>query len=511
MNVKIGILGASNALLGNGWHSVVSQAFDCTKHAIGGSNSGIGLYKINQYDLINLNDITIINFGVTEHEELKGNFISKTHLNHLVSELYKPFKFSKNHCISLLMPIKSVLDNNEEDLSLRIHEMSCKNAGGIFINGYDFIRELLKNNASLTTNDLFLDPHHLKPVIARFLGEVVKNAIYSLSNIKKNAIGIVQYDDFEFNAKTANIICKDTTKLTEIKNSIVDETVVKMHLNESISINDGDYIHGLFVDCSRSETKIKITTSTEMIVKNLFCRAPIIPADKPQLKFCTLHEPLIINDSAIMQVVANSVPLTESNRAERPLIENNNIAYICGLLTSKKCRFEREEYEFSSQKEIQEKINSLIINHANHCKEALSLLALDTTKIVNKLAGEYVKIDDILDELFISLKLKGYADAAQKLRLLIDKHDLNNPSPSDIELITKSTCFDIKYYLNTYPDILKAGVDPIKHYCEFGFREGRKPSAGFDTKAYMQKNHLDSNQNPLVHYIKSIIKPSSQL
>jgi len=506
MNVKIGILGASNALLGNGWHTVITQAFDCTKHAIGGSNSGIGLYKINQYDLINSNDITIINFGVTEHEELKGNFISETHLKHLVSELYKPFKFSKNHCISLLMPIKSVLDNNEEDLSLRIHETSCKDSGGIFINGYDFIKELLKNNKFLTTNDLFLDPHHLKPVIARFLGEVVKTAIYYLSNIEKKSIGIAQYEDFTFNAKTANILCKDITKLAEIKNSAVNETVVKMHLNESISINDGDYIHGLFVDCSRSETKIKITTNTEIIVKNLFCRAPIIPADKPQLKFCTLRDPLIINDNAIMQVVANSVPVTESNRAERPLIDNNNVAYICGLLTSKKSRFEKEKYDFSFQNEIQEKINNLIINHANHCKEALSLLALDTSNIVNKLSDEYIKIDDILDDLFISLKLKGYADAAQKLRTLIDKNELNNPSPSDIELITDSTYFDIKYYLNTYPDILKAGVDPIKHYCEFGFREGRKPSAGFDTKTYMHKNHLDSNQNPLVHYIKSTQK-----
>lgn len=33
--------------------------------------------------------------------------------------------------------------------------------------------------------------------------------------------------------------------------------------------------------------------------------------------------------------------------------------------------------------------------------------------------------------------------------------------------------FDPDYYLNRYPDVRAAGVDPLNHYLEFGKREGR--------------------------------------
>ncbi len=35
--------------------------------------------------------------------------------------------------------------------------------------------------------------------------------------------------------------------------------------------------------------------------------------------------------------------------------------------------------------------------------------------------------------------------------------------------------FDPAYYLNAYPDIAKAGVDPLHHYTQIGHREGRMP------------------------------------
>ncbi len=61
--------------------------------------------------------------------------------------------------------------------------------------------------------------------------------------------------------------------------------------------------------------------------------------------------------------------------------------------------------------------------------------------------------------------------------------------------------FDAAFYLATYPDIAAAGVDPFEHYLRWGFTEGRNPSAGFDTRFYMQR-YLDNDpaQNPLLHY-----------
>ena len=61
--------------------------------------------------------------------------------------------------------------------------------------------------------------------------------------------------------------------------------------------------------------------------------------------------------------------------------------------------------------------------------------------------------------------------------------------------------FDPAYYLETYPDIATAGVDPFEHYLRWGFLEGRNPSASFDTRFYLQR-YLDNDpgQNPLLHY-----------
>jgi len=70
--------------------------------------------------------------------------------------------------------------------------------------------------------------------------------------------------------------------------------------------------------------------------------------------------------------------------------------------------------------------------------------------------------------------------------------------------IKKSGLFDEKYYLLHNPDVRVADTDPLRHYINFGWREGRNPSAQFDTKFYL-KNNPDvelSGKNPLLHYIK---------
>jgi len=61
--------------------------------------------------------------------------------------------------------------------------------------------------------------------------------------------------------------------------------------------------------------------------------------------------------------------------------------------------------------------------------------------------------------------------------------------------------FDPTFYLQTYPDIAAAGVDPFEHYLHWGYREGRNPSAGFDTRYYVGR-YLDGDlsENPLLHY-----------
>jgi len=64
--------------------------------------------------------------------------------------------------------------------------------------------------------------------------------------------------------------------------------------------------------------------------------------------------------------------------------------------------------------------------------------------------------------------------------------------------------FDGDFYLNIYPDIRDAGIDPLKHYCEFGSTEGRLPNALFDPIYYREKNmDADDTTEPIVHYVKN--------
>lgn len=74
----------------------------------------------------------------------------------------------------------------------------------------------------------------------------------------------------------------------------------------------------------------------------------------------------------------------------------------------------------------------------------------------------------------------------------------------DVGLIFTSEYFDAEWYLQTYPDLREAGVNPAEHYLKFGANEGRQPSAEFDGNWYLKRypDVAASGINPLLHYIK---------
>ena len=74
----------------------------------------------------------------------------------------------------------------------------------------------------------------------------------------------------------------------------------------------------------------------------------------------------------------------------------------------------------------------------------------------------------------------------------------------DYKLIAKSKYFNKHWYLKTYPDVKKAGVDPVEHYMQFGWKEGRNPSKEFSTNDYLNLNAdvKRAKINPLLHYEK---------
>lgn len=80
----------------------------------------------------------------------------------------------------------------------------------------------------------------------------------------------------------------------------------------------------------------------------------------------------------------------------------------------------------------------------------------------------------------------------------------------DAAAIAASGMFDRGYYLTTYPDVAKAGMDPIKHYVRYGANEGRNPCADFDTWFYLRENPdvAPGDVNPFRHYIEHGFKES---
>ncbi len=74
---------------------------------------------------------------------------------------------------------------------------------------------------------------------------------------------------------------------------------------------------------------------------------------------------------------------------------------------------------------------------------------------------------------------------------------------AQLDAIRKSSWFDGKWYLDVYPDIRTAKIDPAEHYLTTGWKESRNPSNKFDTDYYLRSNPdiTQSGLNPLWHFI----------
>lgn len=68
----------------------------------------------------------------------------------------------------------------------------------------------------------------------------------------------------------------------------------------------------------------------------------------------------------------------------------------------------------------------------------------------------------------------------------------------------KSTFFDKDWYLKQYPEVQQEHIDPVRHYIERGWKEGKNPSEKFDTNKYLfsYPDIRRSNKNPLKHYLR---------
>lgn len=70
------------------------------------------------------------------------------------------------------------------------------------------------------------------------------------------------------------------------------------------------------------------------------------------------------------------------------------------------------------------------------------------------------------------------------------------------ELVRGSEFFDAEWYLKNNPDVEASGMDPARHYAQFGVASNRNPSPYFVNEEYyaLHNDVRASKMNPLVHY-----------
>ena len=75
---------------------------------------------------------------------------------------------------------------------------------------------------------------------------------------------------------------------------------------------------------------------------------------------------------------------------------------------------------------------------------------------------------------------------------------------NEIASIGNSGLFDKQWYLNRYPDVKEAGLDPVSHFILYGAKEGKQPNPLFATKWYLTKHPeiAATGINPLIHYTR---------
>lgn len=64
--------------------------------------------------------------------------------------------------------------------------------------------------------------------------------------------------------------------------------------------------------------------------------------------------------------------------------------------------------------------------------------------------------------------------------------------------------FDPSFYLRTNRDVATSGADPLQHFLQLGWREGRDPAPWFSTSRYLRayRDVREAGLNPFLHYLR---------
>jgi hypothetical protein len=116
-------------------------------------------------------------------------------------------------------------------------------------------------------------------------------------------------------------------------------------------------------------------------------------------------------------------------------------------------------------------------------------------------------------EAYLYVDLNGGKTRSWRFRSFADSPDgadeVGRMAPPDDPLVQDRLLleaeFDAAFYLEAYPDVAAAGMDPLDHFLISGWQEGRNPTRGFSVRDYLDihPDIAQSGMNPFVHYVRT--------
>jgi len=421
-----------------------------------------------------------------------SDYIAEEKIEKLSQDFYNEFNFFNGLDGAFNILIKAHTDEGE-----MIEYASAGSAG--------FNKVNLFLNSEKKTNEIWIYPISQRTCL-EFKNLVLKNVnqeIVQESDVSTNAEKIIENEIYFFESDIPFIKLKfnQPQYLAEIQFSI-----------HFFSFSGSTYRSSIK---GRNQIELKLNTELETIEK----RNQVLQLNYQEVQ----QKSVIVVEEKMKELTSVNNRLTEINKEVKILeihhnILENQIIHKDELLVEKSIELSNVQSELKNKEnllsvnsqelsllknELKNKENLLSVN-----SQELSLLKNRLNKIENSIqvnAKDIIIIKKDCDSkfqlLFSSNKSKFFSQVKR-----ISPHNIKNSLIflKEYHVIDKSGLFDKDFYLASYPDVKRSGINPLKHYLLYGGFENRNPSKEFSSKFYLNRNAdvRKSKMNPLLHYIK---------
>lgn len=174
-------------------------------------------------------------------------------------------------------------------------------------------------------------------------------------------------------------------------------------------------------------------------------------------------------------------------------------------------------YYSKSEEEYFVKINRGMADSGNKRKVVKSDICFNSTKCdytiwkcifchhKDVIKNLYIWLRCYIRDIYISKYVNKKTEKTITPYFIIKDEEWYKSHRQDYELCDNSEYFNKKYYILHNPKLIFTHQDPVEHYLTIGWKEGKNPSALFDTNAYLNK-YQDIKRvgvNPLIHYLRN--------